>query len=127
MLKKFNPPGAPIPASNYSQGVSIPANAQWLFISGQVGVTEDGKLAATFAEQVEIAFENLMAVLKGGGMEAKDVVKLTTFLTPDQDITAVRAARAKHFSTPGPASTLLVVAGLAPGYLFEVEAVAAKV
>ncbi len=127
MLKKFNPPGVPKPASSYSQGVLVPANAQWLYISGQVGVTEDGRLGATYAEQVEIAFENLVTVLKAGGMGPQDVVKLTTFLTPNQDIALVRAARSKHFSDPGPASTLLYVVDLAPGFLFEVEAVAAKV
>ncbi len=127
MLHKFNPPGAPVPASSYSQGVIVPPNARWLYISGQVGVRENGELAPTYAEQVEVAFENLMAVLKGGGMGPEDVVKLTTFLTPKQDLLAVRAARSKHFSSPGPASTLLYVVDLAPGYLFEVEAVAAKV
>ena len=127
MLKKFDPPGAPKPASPYSQGVLVPPNAQWLYISGQVGVTEDGKLGATFAEQVDIAFKNLLAVLKGGGMGPEDVVKLTTFLTPNQDIGVVRATRSKYFSAPGPASTMVFVVDLVPGYLFEVEAVAAKV
>jgi 2-iminobutanoate/2-iminopropanoate deaminase len=127
MLKKFDPPGAPKPASPYSQGVLVPPNAQWLYISGQVGVTEDGKLGATFAEQVEIAYKNLMAVLKGGGMGPEDVVKLTIFMTPNTDLAVARAIRAKYFSAPGPASTLIFVVALVPGYLFEVEAVAAKV
>jgi enamine deaminase RidA (YjgF/YER057c/UK114 family) len=127
MLKKFDPPGAPKPASSYSQGVLVPPNAQWLYISGQVGVTADGHLGATFAEQVDIAFNNLMAVLKGGGMGPEDVVKLTTFLTPNTDVAVVRAARSKHFSSPGPASTLIFVVDLVPGFFFEVEAVAAKV
>jgi 2-iminobutanoate/2-iminopropanoate deaminase len=127
MLKKFDPPGAPKPASPYSQGVLVPPNAQWLYISGQVGMTEDGKLGATFAEQVEIAYQNLMAVLKGGGMGPEDVVKLTIFMTPNTDLAVARAVRAKYFSAPGPASTLVFVVDLVPGYLFEVEAVAAKV
>jgi 2-iminobutanoate/2-iminopropanoate deaminase len=117
----------PKPASPYSQGVLVPPNAQWLYISGQVGMTEDGKLGVTFAEQVEIAYQNLMAVLKGGGMGPEDVVKLTIFMTPNTDLAVARSIRAKYFSAPGPASTLIFVVDLVPGYLFEVEAVAAKV
>ena len=51
MLKPFNPPGMVQPASRYSQGVEVGANARWLHISGQIGVAADGTVAKGLAAQ----------------------------------------------------------------------------
>ena len=57
-----------------------------------------------------------------------DIVKVTTFLTDSRFIVPYRTVRDRFFAEPPyPASTLLIVAGLAdPGMLVEIEAVAAR-
>jgi len=79
-------------------------------------------------KQVEQVWKNIAQVLKSGGMGFGDIVKVTTFLTDSRFIVPFRTVRDRFFPEPPyPASTLLIVAGLAdPGMLVEIEVVAAK-
>jgi enamine deaminase RidA (YjgF/YER057c/UK114 family) len=125
-MKIHNPTAVPA-ASTYSHGVEVAPQARWLHISGQVGVGRDGKLRQGIEAQTHQVWENLAAVLASAGMTMADVVKVSTFLTREEDLDAYRKARASHLGAARPASTLLVVKRLAdPGWLVEVEAIAAK-
>ena len=61
-------------------------------------------------------------------MGYRDIVKVNVFLTDSRFIAPYRTIRDRFFTKePFPASTLLIVAGLAdPGMLVEIEVVAAK-
>ena len=127
MHTQLNPPGVPAPAGAYSQGIEVKPNARWLYISGQIGVSPDGKVAKGAAAQAEAAWSNIANMLNAAGMGMNDLVKITTFVCNAADIPAVRAARDKFIAGAQPASTLIVVAGLASkDWLIEIEAVAAK-
>jgi 2-iminobutanoate/2-iminopropanoate deaminase len=127
MHTKYNPPTVAAPASTYSHGVEVKPNARWLHISGQVGVLPNGKVAADFAAQAEACWKNIANVLKAAGMGIDDLVKITTFIRNPADVVTLRTVRDKFIGSARPASTLIVVAGLAsPDWLVEIEAVAAK-
>ena len=127
MNKIHNPAGIAPPIGAYSHGIEVPAGARTLHISGQVGLTPDGKLAAGIEAQTEAALNNILGILKSAGMGIEDVVKMTTFLVDANDVGKVRAARMRVLGSHRPASTLLVIARLAaPEYLIEIEATAAK-
>ena len=126
MLAKHNPNTIAAAFSNYSLAVEAPAQARWLHISGQIGVAPDGALAQGPEAQMETAFRNLLAILNAAGMGPHDLVKVTVFLTRREDIGLYREVRDRMLAGATPASTLLVVAALAdPGWLVEIEAVAA--
>ena len=129
MHKIYNPAGIAGPVSpSYSHGIEVPPNARWLTVSGQVGVAPDGKIAQGIAAQADQTWQNIVAILKSAGMALEDVVKVTTFLTSKDYIPASREVRGRY-QVDGyrPASTLLVVAGLAsPDFLIEIEVTAAK-
>lgn len=123
MLERLNPPTAPLPASSYSQAIVHPASAKRVVVSGQIGVTVDGKVLDGLDAQVRQSFENLVAVLAAAGATPADVVKVTTFMVAPGDVTVARKWRKHFFGDAAPASTYIVVAGLAaPEFLFEVEA-----
>ena len=127
MLAKHNPNTIAAAFSNYSLAVEAPAQARWLHISGQIGVAPDGALAPGAEAQMETAFRNLLAILNTAGMGPHDLVKVTVFLTRREDIGLYREVRDRMLAGATPASTLLVVAALAdPGWLVEIEAVAAS-
>ena len=128
MNQSSNPKSVHKPGGAYSHSVKVPANAEWLVISGQVGVNPKGKVEGGIRKQAEQAFRNVLACLKDGGMRKKDLVKFTVFLTDSRHIAEYRVARKKVIGDATlPASTLLIVAGLAsPDMLIEVEAVAAR-
>ena len=127
MAIKYHNPKSVSLAGKYSLGAEVPADARLLFVSGQVGVDSRGKILAGIDKQVTQVFKNIGQVLKAGGMGFKDVVKVNVFLTDSRFIPTYRSVRDRFLSEPYPASTLLVVAGLAdPAMLVEVEVVAAR-
>ncbi len=123
-----NPKGVRPPLGAYSHTVKVPAGAEWLLISGQVGIDPRGHLAAGVRKQAEQAFRNVLACLRAHGMAKRHLVKFTIFLTDGRFIEDYRAARHKIIGDADlPTSTLLIVEGLArPDMLVEIEAWAAK-
>lgn len=122
-----NPNEVHAPLGLYSHTVTVPANTDLLFISGQLGVRPDGSTPATIQEQADQVFANIIALLNAHGLEASNIIKLTTFIVAGQDGDAVRAARLKYLGSHRPASTAVFVAELVdPAWLVEVEALAAK-
>ena len=127
MLTSHNPAGIAPTFSSYSHGVEVPAGARWLHISGQVGVRPDGSFPEDPREQLTETWRNILAILGEAGMGPHDLVKVTAFLTRPDEVPLYRETRDAALQGAEPASTLLIVAGLAhPSWLVEIEAVAAK-
>lgn len=79
------------------------------------------------AAQMELAWDNLLAVLAAGAMTIPEIVKLTVFLTDPADVPLYRQVRDRRLAGHAPATTLLIVAGLAaPSLKVEIEALAAS-
>ncbi|MCC6984384.1 MAG: RidA family protein [Bauldia sp.] len=122
-LKAVNPAGAP-PAP-YSQAIEASGVGRFLFISGQVGVGPDGQVRAGVGEQAAHAVANVNALLAEAGMTTGNIVKLTIYLTDGAHLPEFMAAAGGTLGEPPPATTLLVVKGLAdPSLLVEIEAIA---
>ena len=123
-----NPNTVHTPVGKYHHMVKVPDNAEWLVISGQVGMDPAGKIAGGVREQAEQAFRNVVACLEANEMGREDLVKFTIYLTDSRFIGDYRAARSAIIGDEiQPASTLLIVSGLAsPDLLVEIEAWAAK-
>ena len=127
MLQRLNPASVSAPFSRYSHAVIAPEGYRWLYISGQVGADRDRKIPKDFEAQAELAFQNLIACIRESGFDLQDLVKVTVLLMRAGDIAAYRQVRDRMLGTVAPASTLMIVAGLAaPELLVEVEGVAAR-
>ena len=121
-----NTDGVHAPTGLYSHTAVVAPGTGLLYLSGQVGVRPDGTFADGIAEQADQVFANIVAHLRAHGLEAADIVKLTTFMVAGQDGDAVRAARRKHLGAHRPTSTAVFIAELVdPRWMVEVEAVAA--
>ena len=122
-LSFSNPAGVHAPGSRYSHAAVVEVPGRRLLISGQVGIAPDGTVAPSGRDQIAQALANLGAVLAAHGMGPKNIAKMGVFLTDRALIPAWREERATLLGTSAPASTLLIVAGLAdPRFVFEVEA-----
>ena len=128
MIEAINPKTVHKPLGKYSHTMRIPANAEWLAISGQVGINAKGVVADGAKRQAEQAYKNVAACLRAHKMTKEHLVKLTIYLTDSRYVDDARASRLKVFGDAVlPTSTLVVVDALAaPEYLVEVEAWAAK-
>jgi enamine deaminase RidA (YjgF/YER057c/UK114 family) len=121
-MKAINPPGIAAPVGTYSHAIETPPGARLLHVSGQVGIDRDGVAAADFEGQARLVWQNIVA-----GMDLNDLVRVNTYLVDAADIPASRAVRQSFLGAHRPASTLLVVSGLAsPSYRIEIEAWAAR-
>lgn len=96
-----------------------------LFVSGQVGSRLDGTPEPDFAAQVQLAFDNLRAVLDAAGCSFDDIVDVTSFHTdPEAQFGDVMAAKGAAFpNKPYPNWTAVGVNWLA-GFDFEIKAIA---
>jgi 2-iminobutanoate/2-iminopropanoate deaminase len=129
MNSKLNPDNVHPPLGRYAHTVKVSPGAHWLVVSGQVGMNKASKLANGVERQTVQAFNNVMACLKANGMTQEDLVKITVYLTDSRHVDAFRAGRDQVLKGNAlPASTLVIVAGLAaPEICVEIEATAARV
>jgi enamine deaminase RidA (YjgF/YER057c/UK114 family) len=127
MLSYVETPQAPRPFSNYSQAVEVGAGARLLHISGQVGMAVDGTIPADEAAQHELAWKNILAILSSRNMTARDLVDVQAFIINPRSVGLYRQIRDRMLDGAKPASTLLIVTGLAdPKLAVEIAAVAAS-
>ena len=96
-----------------------------LFVSGQVGSRPDGSPEPDFAKQVQLAFDNLLAVLDAAGCGPQDIVDVTSFNTdPETQFGTVMEVKNRVFPEPPyPSWTALGVTWLA-GFDFEIKVIA---
>ncbi|MBD1868876.1 RidA family protein [Cyanobacteria bacterium FACHB-471] len=106
-----------------SQGIRV---GNLLFISGQAGYADDGKIVAGgFRAQGEQAFSNLDRALVAGGSSLSQVAKVTIFLTDMSNFGAIVELRRQYFSPPYPADSIVEVSSLyTPEAMIEIEAIA---
>ena len=115
-------------SSNVAHGVEVPAGARLLFTNGQVGTKLDGTTPETTAEQAEVVFARVAAVLDAANMTLSDIVRLTVFLTDQGDVGTFVKARDRMMGDHKPGAIILIVRGLArPELKIEIEVIAAKV
>lgn len=128
MQKQYIVPEKLYPATGaYTPAIKV-AGGNLLFVSGIVGIEEDGTLPpGDIVRQAEAAYRNLAIVLEAAGGSMADIVKVNIYIGEDfqKHRDELRRARARFFTGEFPVSTLLQVAGFAnPDYLFEIEAIA---
>ena len=127
MAIKYHNPKSVSLSGKYSLGAEVPANARYLYVSGQVGVDSRGKLQQGFDKQAVQVWKNIGQVLKAGGMGYKDIVKITSFLTDARFVVPNRAARDQFINEPYPAWTAIGVTELiTEGTLVEIRAIAKR-
>ena len=109
--------------NGYTHVVTSPPG-KMVFVSGQGGAGEDGVMPADFAAQAENTFKNIGKCLELGGATFADIVKINYYLKDMNDLTTLRAVRAKYLNMEAPPAATAIQSGLAGSLLLEVEVVA---
>ena len=119
----IQPEGLARPKAPYSPVV---VSGDHVFTAGQVAHDAEGNLVGdTIEEQTRRVLENLRTCLEAAGSSLEEVVKVTAFLADLGDFPGYNAVYTGFFSEPYPALSS-VGAGLPPGLLVEIEAVARR-
>jgi len=111
----------------YDDAVEVPAGARWLLTSGTPGLGLDQTLPDGIVAQSALAWNHIIAMLGRAGMAVGDLVKITQYLTLESNIAEYAKVRGSFLGDARPASMLMVIPALVrPGFLLEIEAVAAR-
>jgi 2-iminobutanoate/2-iminopropanoate deaminase len=111
--------------TTFSDSVTISGPGRFIYISGQIGADNDGKVVSeSFAGEAAQCFERIRQSLEWAGATMADVVKITGYVTGTEFYADYDAARGKAFAGNPPSSATVQVAGLVADARVEVEAIA---
>jgi enamine deaminase RidA (YjgF/YER057c/UK114 family) len=128
-LRALSPVSIRPPFAAYAHGTHVPAGAQWVFTSGQLGIGADDVIPPDVEAQAALCFAACEAILAEAGFDKGDTVRINAFVTDRGDMAGYMAARDAWCAgmTRLPASTLVIVSGFTrPEFKVEVEVTAAR-
>jgi 2-iminobutanoate/2-iminopropanoate deaminase len=124
MKKKIVSKSAPAATGPFSHAVET---EQFVFTSGQIYLTSDGKLLeGSFEDQVHQTMKNLAGILKEAQLDFSRVVKTTIFVTDMASYGTVNKIYGSYMSDPFPAREVICVKELPLGAKLEISMIAAK-
>jgi enamine deaminase RidA (YjgF/YER057c/UK114 family) len=119
---KIFPSPAPLSIATITQ------SARLLHISGQVSQDVNGNTVGPgdIEKQTAQVIENINTLVNEQGGTLADICKVTIFLTSRDHLPTVMEVRRRYFKKPYPATSAVIVAGLANAeWMIEIEALAA--
>lgn len=116
---------APAPIGPYNQAVEV---NNMLFVSGQIAINpETGELVMSSIEaETTLVMANLKAILHEAGLDFKNVVKTSIFLSDMKHFATVNGIYESYFTADFPARETVAVLGLPKGVNVEISVIAAR-
>ena len=111
--RPIRPEGIAPPVANFAHAVLSEASGQILHTAAVVPVLPDGTVPQGLAEQASTVWANILAILFEASMGPANVVSITTYVVPGQDLDVGMAERDRALDGSLAASTLVVVPELA--------------
>ncbi len=78
-IKRWNPEGLDQPVG-YSQVVTVEGQGKMVLLGGKAGLTADGFIPESLADQSKLTWENIDLALKAAGASREDVVEIQIFI-----------------------------------------------
>jgi len=124
MSKKFILTNLVFPSPVFSQAIQV---ENFVYISGQVGDDLTGKLVnKTFKDEVVQAFENIKSILQTAGLNLKDVIKVTIFMSDMSLFNELNGIYMIYFPKNQPTRSAVEVSRLYLNARIEIEVIAYK-
>ena len=121
----IRPDGIAPPVATFAHAVLSEASGQILHTAGVVPILPDGTVPESLTDQASTVWANVLAILFEASMGPANVVSVTTYVVPGQDLGVVMAERDRALDGRLAASTLVVVSELAqPAWKVEVAVIA---
>lgn len=118
----FNRSDIPAPAVPFSAGYRA---GDFLYVSGQISSNPDGSVfIGDFADEVNLALDNVEAILKEGGADFSKVVKVNAWLSNSLLFGTFNDIYRQRFSSAPPARTTVVVDFAHADVRVEIDAIA---
>ncbi|MBC2801873.1 RidA family protein [Rhizobium ruizarguesonis] len=110
---------------DYIHALEIRQPSRLLFVSGTMGLDQQGMAAADLEGQLELIWSNLRAILTSADMTVDNIVRLTSYLRDGAFVEANQNARLRSLGDRAVPTTAIIVETLRDDWLVEIEIVAA--
>ena len=121
-----NPTRGIYPATgDYVHAMEVREPKRFLFVAGTMGLDQNGVAGKTLAQQLDLIWSNIRAILASADMSVDNIVRLTSYLrdpayAEDNAKARVKALNSRVIPTIG-----IVAQTLSSDWLVEIEVVAA--
>jgi 2-iminobutanoate/2-iminopropanoate deaminase len=96
------------------------------FLSGQLGLTSEGKLLEGIEAQTHQVLKNIAALLKEANMTMENVLQATVYIANMNDFAKINEIYGQYIPKPYPARAVVQVARLPKDALIEIAVIAGK-
>jgi len=123
--REVNPTTGIYPATpDYVHAMEVTGASKQLFVSGTMGLAEDGSAPSSLDEQLELIWKNIRRILEKADMSVSNIVRLTSYLARSEYAQKNQEARIKALGARIVPTTAIVVTPLDPSWLVEIEVIA---
>jgi 2-iminobutanoate/2-iminopropanoate deaminase len=124
--RTHNPVTGIYPATgDYAHAIEVRDPSRFLFVSGTMGLAEDGSPGTTLTEQLTLIWQNLRTILASADMTVDNIVRLTSYLRDPAYADENARARTEALGGRRIPTTAIVAQTLTEDWLVEIEIVAA--
>jgi 2-iminobutanoate/2-iminopropanoate deaminase len=125
-LVPHNPTEGVYPATtDYVHAMEVRGAGRLLFVAGTMGLTPTGTPGADLAEQLNLIWSNIRAILASADMTVDNIVRLTSYLRDPAYAEANAAVRTAVLGDRRVPTTAIVATTLDSDWLVEIEVIAA--
>lgn len=110
---------------DYIHALEVRHPSRLLFVSGTMGLDQQGMAAADLEGQLELIWSNLRAILTSADMTVDNIVRLTSYLSDGAFVEANQNARLRALGGRAVPTTAIIVETLRDDWLVEIEIIAA--
>ncbi|WP_027669288.1 RidA family protein [Rhizobium leguminosarum] len=110
---------------DYIHALEVRHPSRLLFVSGTMGLDQQGMAAADLEGQLELIWSNLRAILSSADMTVANIVRLTSYLSDGAFVEANQNARVRALGGRAVPTTAIIVETLRDDWLVEIEIIAA--
>ncbi|MGO7987434.1 RidA family protein [Rhizobium leguminosarum] len=110
---------------DYIHALEVRHPSRLLFVSGTMGLDQQGMAAADLEGQLELIWSNLRAILTSADMTVDNIVRLTSYLSDGAFVEANQNARVRALGGRAVPTTAIIVETLRDDWLVEIEIIAA--
>ncbi|CDZ43979.1 RidA family protein [Neorhizobium galegae] len=110
---------------DYVHAMEVRSPDRFLFVSGTMGLDENGSTGADLESQLRLIWSNLNRILAEARMTTDNIVRLTSYLRHASYVEANQNARLSALGGRLVPTTAIVVETLRDDWLVEIEIIAA--
>lgn len=110
---------------DYIHAMEVELPSRFLFVSGTMGLREDGTPGRNLAEQLDLIWGNIRRILAEAGMGMEHIIRVTSYLRDADFVQQNQDARVAALDGRAVPVTTIVAQTLSAEWLVEIEVIAA--